>query len=727
VRGRRAKPGPLAASAAAVLSLAAGCRRAPPEIPLRPSAAAAPSVRVDAEGVAREGFVSPASGFEWPLPEGARGRLRFSWTTAAGRQGAVGLDINLITGSGKGADLVSRVLRSFPEAGAAAFFDEDVAVSAGRGARLRFSTTPPGEIFLSDLRIIEPDERADALVLIVFDTTRRDAVGLYGCKDPTTPNIDRLFRGAFQAERAYAPASWTIPSMASLLTGRVPAVFEGQDGAPRGILPQVPTLADDFRRAGWSTGAFVANPTLHAGNGFSSGFTTFFTTPYEPASIALPGSETLRHAPRWLASHAGEPFFLLLLLMDPHDPYTPADRPRGQTPFDPGYTGPIVGDEIHRLQIGVLPRPPDGDIRHLAALYHDEVRLADSFVGELWRQAEPDLSRRATLVFTSDHGEELGEHGGWKHGPALFDEVLRVPLLIRPGNGRRLKPLSPGTLSSLLDVLPTVEALFSLPVRERTLDGLDLAAEAATRREALPAITMLTGGPPRAALVHRQSKFVFFDRWSSRGMPDAAKDPDGALLAKTLPGRLPAFGRFDLLSDPGETKLLPADASTLAADWRSIEGAWSGTRDGLEIRVVGAAAPLSLEIDGFSPEARAEPFGQKPEDRAEWVCRTGRCRLSAELHAEGAVAGFSISGPPSDLTLTARGACASLMLGEARPLSPGEPQAIARGSVSAALPRFAPPKGCAGIFLWRSTGRPDLPPQDPDEAVRKLRALGYAH
>jgi arylsulfatase A-like enzyme len=682
---------------------------------------------VDAEGVAHEVFAAPASGFEWTLPEGAEGRLRFSWTAAAGKQSAVGLDISLLVRSGQGVELVSRVLRSFPENGAAAFFDEDIAVLAGRGDRLRFSTTPPGEIFLSDLRIAQPDPRADALVLIVFDTTRRDAVGLYGCRDPTTPNLDALFRGAFQAERAYAPASWTIPSMASLLTGRVPAAFEGQDGAPRGILPGVPTLADDFRRAGWSTAAFVANPTLHAGNGFSRGFTTFFTTPYAPASIALPGSETVKHAPGWLAAHVGEPFLLLLLLMDPHDPYTPADRPRGQTPFDPGYAGPIVGDEVHRLQIGALPRPPERDIRHLAALYHDEVRLADSFFGGLWRQVEPDLGRRATLVFTADHGEELAEHGGWKHGPALYDEVLRVPLLIRPGNGRRLAPLPPGALSSLLDVLPTVEALLSLPARERTLDGLDLASPSAARRDALPAITMLTGGPPRAAVVRGTSKLVFFDRWSSRGMPDPEKDPDGALLARRLPELLPAFGRFDLSSDPGETKLLPADASRLPYDWRSIEGAWSGTRDGLEIRIVGAPGPLSLEVDGFPADARAEPFGRKPEDRVDWSCRAGRCRLVAELHPEGAVQGFSIAGPPADLTLTAKGACATLMLPEARLLSPGELQGIARSAIGGALPGFVPPKGCAGIFFWRSAGRRDLPPEDADEAVRKLRALGYVH
>src|SRR5262249_19093299 len=162
------------------------------------------------------------------------------------------------------------------------------------------------------------------------------------------------------------------------------------------------------------------------------------------------------------------------------------------------------------------------------------------------------------------------------------------------------------------------------------------------------------------------------------------KDPDGALLAKRLPGLLPAFGRFDLSADPGEGKLLPADASTLSSDWRSIEGAWSGTRDGLEIRIVGAPGPPSLEIDGFAGEARAEPFGRRPEDRVDWSCRAGRCRLLAELHPVAAVQGFSIAGPPSDLTVTAKGACAALMLPEAKPLSPGEPHSIARGSIGGA-------------------------------------------
>lgn len=721
------RTGSVAAAAAMFLFALPGCRAPAPGVPLRPPVPAG-SVKpiLDAERVARESVHAPGGTFEWALPEGARGRLRFSWSAPA-RSGAVSLVVELLSEGGKPPAPVGRVDRVLAQNGPPIFFDEDLALLAPRGARLRLSTRPAGELSLSDLRIVRPDSSADALVLLVFDTTRRDAVGLYGCADPSTPNLDAIFQGAFRAERAYAPASWTIPSMAAMLTGRVPAVHEGSDGAPRGIVPGAATLAEDFRRAGWSTAAFVANPTLNADNGFAAGFSTFFTTPYEGASIVLSGSETVKHVPRWLSAHRGEPFLLFLLLMDPHDPYTPNDRARGVTPFDPGYAGPMVGDEIHRLQTGVLPMPSPRDIRHLQALYHDEVRLADSFFGQLWREFEPDLNRRATLVFTSDHGEEFGEHGGWKHGPSLFDEVLRVPLLIRPGNGRHLPPLPAGTLSSLLDVLPTVEALLSLPSPTRPLDGENLLGPAAARREALPPMTMLTGGPPRAALVRRMSKLVFFDRLGTRGMPDPVKDPDGFRLARRLPEMLPAFGRYDLTSDPAEKTLLPADEPTLPADWRAIEHAWSGTRDGLELRIVGGTGALSLTIAGFSKDAHGEPFARKENDQFAWNCGTPGCTLTAQVHLDSSVAGFSFAGPPPDLTLTVEGGCAALALREPRPLASGKAEAIPASAIGTSLPSFSSPKGCAGIFLWRSTGRLSLPVEDTDEAVKKLRALGYLH
>jgi arylsulfatase A-like enzyme len=690
----------------------------------------------DSEGVSHLGeLVRPGSSFVWSLPEAARGSLRFAWSVADGG-GDAALSVDLLPEKGEGKSRsVGRVARRFPTPPAEAIvFDEELPLRVpATGWRLRFRLESSGSLFLSDLRVVRPVRTAESVILVVFDTTRADALGLYGCEDPSTPNLDAIFRGAWKADRAYAAASWTIPSVAALLTGRVPAVHEGPDGSPLGIAPGVETIAADFARAGWSTGAFVANPTVRASDGFGFGFTTFFSTPYEPSSITLPSSRTLRLVPRWIAAHRGEPFFLLLLLLDPHDPYTPPDRPRGFTPFDPQYRGPIVGDEIHRLQIGSLEPPPPDGLRHLKALYHDEVRFADRELGRLWERLERDRRSHATLVFASDHGEEFGEHGGWKHGPTLFEEVLRVPFLIRPAEGRRSPPLPSNGPVSLLDVLPTIEELVGLPMPRRPLDGVSLFRPEARQRTVLPPITMLTGGAARAVVVRKASTLFFFDRLGRRGIPDARRDPDGYHLAKQLPQRLPALGRFDFGSDPGETRLLPPDPKTFPTDWRAIEHSIGGTRKGLELRFLGdaSAVPLSIEIRGLSARAAVEPFALEKDDRFSWRPSRSDRRLEARLVLQSDVDGFLIENAgEGDLTLTVSSGEACAILGErdgARLLR-GSSTTIPRSAIGTNPPRLDHPANCAGVFAWESPGRnPDLFPSEQSEAWKKLRALGYIH
>ncbi len=709
-----------------------------PRPPLRPAADSSPgAVLVDAEGISHAGALVPAGGsFGWKLPEARRGRLRFAWSSPE-RRGDVSLVVEWLDerGAASARPAVRRTRFFPPSPSPAVFWNEDAELpDGGDRSRLRLRLEPSAPLFLSDLRLVSPSPAALALVLVIFDTTRSDAVGFGGCKDASTPNLDTILRKGWKAERAYAAASWTIPSVASLLTGRVPAALEDADGSPLGIVPGVPTMAEDFRRAGWSTAAFIANPTLRSENGFAAGFTAFFTTPYEGASITLPGRETVKHVPGWLAAHRGEPFFLLIYLLDPHDPYMPFDRPRGFTPFDAGYRGPIVGDEVNRLQLGIPPAPTAADVRHLEALYHDEVRLADAAVGRLWSSTpEPERSRW-TFVFTSDHGEEFGEHGGWKHGPSLFDEVLRVPLAVAPGAGRRLPSIPPGSLVSLLDLLPTLERLEDLPPPGRPLDGANLLDPVSWRREALPPVTMLTGGAPRAAVVHRASKLFFFDRLGTRGIPDPVKDPDGYRLARRLPGILPSLGRYDLEADPAEGSLRPIDRAFFAADWRAIERAMTQTRRGIELRFVGAGSPATLEatVEGFSGEAIVEPFALEENDRFSWSRSQSSRTLTARLDLSDGVDGFRFddaAGP--DLRITVGGAgCAQLRLDGARPvaLAAGRPQAVPRGAIPESVPLFETAGGCAGVFLWKASGKPPgRTAAQREEAVRKLRALGYLH
>ena len=713
-----------AAAAALAMAILAGCRaqtsRAP--APLRPPPDAAPSgIVTDADGISRSGYLVPPGGvFAWELPAGAGDRLRLDWTSPDARG-----DVALVVGQ-------SRIVR---KAGGSTdsmvVWSEDVPLHGPVSLRIRVE--PAGPLFLSDLRVVRPDPAAPAAVLVVFDTTRHDAVGFGGCVDPSTPRLDAILAGAWKAPRAYAAASWTIPSMASLLTARVPAVLEDADGSPLGIVAGVPTLADDFRRSGWSTAAFVANPTLRRENGFASGFDAFFTTPHEGASITLPGRETMRRVPAWLAAHRGEPFFAWIHLMDPHDPYTPYDRPRGKTPFDPGYAGPIVGDEVNRLQLGEPPAPSPADVRHLVALYHDEVRLADAEVGKLWDAQPADERARWTVVFTSDHGEEFGEHGGWKHGPALFDETLRVPLAIRAGEGRALPAIPKTALVSLLDVRPTLAALLGIALPKGAGEGVNLLDPAAWNRATLPAVTMLTGGAPRAAVLRRESALLFFDRLGTRGIPDPAADSAGYRLAKRLPQILPGLARFDLAADPGETKRLPVDAAKFPDDWRAIERAMAHTRRGLELRFTGSG-PVAIRVEGFPRAASAEPFALEEEDRVSWSRPASGAQLSARLDPSDGVDGLLVSdagGGSLRLRVdSAPGGCAAVVLDGARPrtIAAGGSETVPIAAIPTSIPRFEAPSGCAGLYLWRAEGSARVrSAAEEEEQRKKLRSLGYLH
>ena len=162
----------------------------------------------------------------------------------------------------------------------------------------------------------------NAVVLVVVDTLRADAVGAYGAEGDVSPTLDGLAAGGLLFERCLATSSWTWPSTASLLTGELPPEHGliGKDGSS--ISPDVPSVAEAFRQAGWATGAFVANPIMDAELGFARGFDTWegAEDSWDAAEVPLGG------AARWLEQRpADEPFFLYVHLVEPHSPYRPSD------------------------------------------------------------------------------------------------------------------------------------------------------------------------------------------------------------------------------------------------------------------------------------------------------------------------------------------------------------------------------------------------------------------
>jgi len=310
------------------------------------------------------------------------------------------------------------------------------------------------------------------LVLIVVDTLRQDHLRAYAYGRETAPTFTRLAEGGVLWD-GVSPTSWTKPAVASILTGLHPLrhqAFASADTLPEGA----ETLAERLRSRGYTTMGITANAWLSRRAGFAQGFASYysmlddlghgqFSTADEVNAELLPRLESL-----------SPPFFLYVHYLDPHAPYDP-DRDHAGRPLAGRLAARKRGVSIQELRMGeVLHRPPDL-LEDAADLYDGEIRRTDDAIGGLLRELRRlRLSEGTLTVVTSDHGEEMQEHGRMGHGQTLYEEVVRVPLLFHaPGvlpAGARL-----GT-ASLLDVTPTVLELLSVPIGPTEVEGQSLAA-----------------------------------------------------------------------------------------------------------------------------------------------------------------------------------------------------------------------------------------------------------
>jgi arylsulfatase A-like enzyme/predicted Zn-dependent protease len=293
------------------------------------------------------------------------------------------------------------------------------------------------------------------VVLISVDTLRSDHLPFYGYTGVATPALSALRKDSVLFEKAYSHAPLTLPSHASILTGRLPADHGIHDNIGYRLRPEVPTLAELLRKAGYATGGAVSCFVLKAVSGIARGF-DFYDDNVDPAEGALAigrvqraGDETEKQLAAWLAkAPAGKPLFAFLHLYEPHTPYEPPE------PFKSRYK----------------ERPYDG-----------EIAAADAIVGRfLSLLKEKGIYDSALIVFLSDHGEGLGEHGEAEHGMFLYREALQVPLLIKLPGGRRAGT-SVKSPAALVDVFTTVGRGVALPGFEApagTVSLLDLAAGA---------------------------------------------------------------------------------------------------------------------------------------------------------------------------------------------------------------------------------------------------------
>ena len=315
------------------------------------------------------------------------------------------------------------------------------------------------------------------VLLYVVDTLRADSLGAYGNRTITTPAIDRFAREGVVFENAVAQSSWTRPSIASMLTGLHPAVH-GAENRDEPVAASVPLLAERFRERGYATAAFTTNPNVGSFYGFARGFDEFYEL-YERTAPGFVRSTELvttsdvvtQQVSDWI-DRANKPFFLFVLTIDPHAPYTPPAE------FD-RYGDPQVA--VSAEDFDRSRKEPIGEhaMARIRSLYAGEVSFNDRSFGALLTHLErKKLTETTVVALTSDHGEEFWEHGRRGHGHELFEESIRVPLIIRgPARvtaGRRIA----APVAASVDLAPTLLELAGIPPTSG-MNGRSLFAESA--------------------------------------------------------------------------------------------------------------------------------------------------------------------------------------------------------------------------------------------------------
>jgi len=320
-----------------------------------------------------------------------------------------------------------------------------------------------------------PAVRPTNVLLVSVDTVRPDHLSLYGYARPTSPHLDAFARAAMTYDNAYAPATFTSPSVVSLLTGVYPAAH-GVRFLFQPLAAGTWTLAGHLRAHGWRTGAVVSNFVLtRAASGLAAEFDDYDDTLVEEEVrrgkkvVQRDARATTDAALAWLERHRERPFFLWVHYIDPHGPYA------APAPFDARFSG-SPPREVKEAKIPDYQRVGHvADVGYYVDQYDGELAYSDEHVGRLLRGTDAlGLLATTIVVLTSDHGETLTErHGGrpvwFDHGQDVWEELARVPLVVyRPGGPTGRSP----ALVCLTDVVPTILAALGVPPPAAPFDGV---------------------------------------------------------------------------------------------------------------------------------------------------------------------------------------------------------------------------------------------------------------
>jgi len=437
------------------------------------------------------------------------------------------------------------------------------------------------------------------IILVVADALRADALGVYGGKN-FTPTLDSLAKEGLWFKNVISQGSYTTPSVASLFTSYYPTVFHySREVHPEFIEIVIPpsfyTLAERLRENGYYTVGFFSNPLLTKKDGFLQGFEkikllnhlvrvrqlaflpiayTWQRTVLNFMKISIyPHSckVLIDWAIKFLKKNQREPFFLTIYINDPHDPYDPPKeylkKIKYKGPLRAPYCnlGPYLfeqPDSFQRFRQKVGRYDNEGK-RFVKELYLAEVRYLDAQLARLIRLLkEQGLDKNTILIFTSDHGEEFWEHRHNQHGRTLYQELLKVPLIIW-GDGIKHKKVEEPI--ELIDLVPSLLEFISIPVNP-PVQGKSFWKVVYNSSEELHKYFFSQGGIGRAFYCVQDGKYklIYYPRLKFR-----------------------QYELYDLEADPGEKRNIFSRSHPAFLQLKPVLEDWLAESQRLREQIVG--------------------------------------------------------------------------------------------------------------------------------------------
>lgn len=441
------------------------------------------------------------------------------------------------------------------------------------------------------------------IVLVVIDTLRADRVSCYGYPRPTTPRIDELAARGLRFRSAFSTSSWTLPAHASIFTGLFP-IEHGATQEHTQLDDRAATLAELISDAGYATLGIVGNGVVNRGSGLARGFDRFVETWRDPAAAQLPSpaQHPNRAALRdFLAAlPPDQPFFAFVNYVEVHGPYRPPEPYRSRL-LQAKRGRALLPSAMKRKAAGFYLDPKSisaAEFAVLSDLYDGEVAYVDALVGGLIDELEAEGRLANTLlVITSDHGENLGDHGHFRHVFNLYNSTVRVPLVMVLPGGKRAGEVREEAVS-LVDLFDTILAAAGGDARTNSR-GRDLLADPAS-----------LGGTVFAEYYYPLQALGLFDEKIREKHHEVLKphlrrlrsvESEGWRLIWSSDGR---HELYHLESDPGELRNRSGDAETrsvrtrlegLLAEYVERAGGPRPLPEGASKRAIGAFGDLDPE------------------------------------------------------------------------------------------------------------------------------------